>query len=397
MRLLVVLSRVPYPLEKGDKLRAYHLVKRLARHHEIYLFCLSDQRIKDADLAHLRTFCTHIEVVHIPAWRILWRMVTAVFSRLPFQVSYFHHAHAQRSIDRVIEDFRPDHVFCQLVRTTEYVRHRYALPKTLDYMDTLSKGMERRAETAIFYMRPPLRAETRRLISYENLMLDLFDHHTIISAQDRELLYHPRREEVEVVPNGVDAAFFTPRDAEKQFDLLFTGNMNYPPNIDSVLFLVHRVLPLVRRKRPGTSLLIAGVDPVQRVRELAERDPLVTVSGWVRDIRDSYASAQLFVAPMQIGTGLQNKLLEAMAMRMPCVTSDLANNAVGATPGRSILIGHEPQDYADHILRLLDDRAEREALAENGYQFVRRTFDWDRSAERINALIASDPAPADTV
>jgi sugar transferase (PEP-CTERM/EpsH1 system associated) len=396
MRLLVVLSRVPYPLEKGDKLRAYHLVKRLARHHEVHLFCLSDQHIKEADLEHLRTFCAHIEVVNIPAWRILLRMVTAVFSRLPFQVSYFHHAHAQRAIDRVIGHFRPDHVFCQLVRTTEYVRHRYALPKTLDYMDTLSKGMERRAETAAFYMRPALRAETRRLISYENLMLDLFDHHTIISAQDRELLYHPRREEVEVVPNGVDAAFFTPRDAEKRFDLLFTGNMNYPPNIDSVLFLVHRVLPLVRRKRPGTSLLIAGVDPVQRVRELAERDPLVTVSGWVKDIRDSYASAQLFVAPMQIGTGLQNKLLEAMAMRMPCVTSDLANNAVGATPGRSILIGQEPQDYADHILRLLDDRAEREALAENGYQYVRRTFDWDRSAERINALITSAPAPPDT-
>ncbi|MEO8734669.1 MAG: glycosyltransferase [Flavobacteriales bacterium] len=397
MRLLVVLSRVPYPLEKGDKLRAYHLVKRLAKHHEIYLFCLSDQRIKDADLAHLRTFCAHIEVVHIPVWRILWRMVTAVFSRLPFQVSYFHHAHAQRAIDRVIEGFRPEHVFCQLVRTTEYVRHRYALPKTLDYMDTLSKGMERRAETAAFYMRPTLRAETRRLISYENLMLDLFDHQTIISAQDRELLYHPRRDEVEVIPNGVDAAFFTPRDAEKRYDLLFTGNMNYPPNIDSVLFLVHRVLPLVRRKRPGTSLLIAGVDPVQRVRELAERDPLVVVSGWVKDIRDSYASAHIFVAPMQIGTGLQNKLLEAMAMRMPCVTSDLANNAVGATPGRSILIGHEPQDYADHILRLLDDRAEREALAEDGYQFVRRSFDWDRSAERINALIAADPAPLDTV
>ncbi len=397
MRLLVVLSRVPYPLEKGDKLRAYHLVKRLAKHHEIYLFCLSDQRIKDADLAHLRTFCAHIDVVHIPVWRILWRMVTAVFSRLPFQVSYFHHAHAQRAIDRVIEGFRPEHVFCQLVRTTEYVRHRYALPKTLDYMDTLSKGMERRAETAAFYMRPTLRAETRRLISYENLMLDLFDHQTIISAQDRELLYHPRRDEVEVIPNGVDAAFFTPRDAEKRYDLLFTGNMNYPPNIDSVLFLVHRVLPLVRRKRPGTSLLIAGVDPVQRVRELAERDPLVVVSGWVKDIRDSYASAHIFVAPMQIGTGLQNKLLEAMAMRMPCVTSDLANNAVGATPGRSILIGHEPQDYADHILRLLDDRAEREALAEDGYQFVRRSFDWDRSAERINALIAADPAPLDTV
>ena len=132
--------------------------------------------------------------------------------------------------------------------------------------------MERRAETAAIYMRPPLKAETRRLISYENLMFDLFDHHAIISAQDRDLLYHPDRDQVEVIPNGVDTDFFTPREGEKRFDLLFTGNMNYPPNIDSVLYLAHRILPFVRARRPGASLLIAGVAPGQRVRELAERE-----------------------------------------------------------------------------------------------------------------------------
>lgn len=400
MRLLVVLSRMPYPLEKGDKLRAYHLVKRLARHHEVFLFCLSDQRIEPGDEAHLRSFCKHLKVVHLPRWRILLRMLSAMFSRLPFQVSYFHHRHAQRAIDAVIDKFKPDHVMCQLVRTTEYVRRRYNLPKTLDYMDTLSKGMERRAETAPFHLRPFFRAETRRLILYENLMLDLFDHQAIISAQDRDLLYHPQRDEVAVIPNGVDTEFFNPDFGQshgavegKQYDLLFTGNMNYPPNIDSVLFLVHRVLPLVHAHRPRTSLLIAGVDPDQRVRELAEHNSAVTVSGWVKDIRASYASARIFVAPMQIGTGLQNKLLEAMAMRMPCVTSDLANNAVGAVPGESILIGHQPQDYADHILRLLDQPAERELLAANGHRFVRNAFDWDRAAERMDDLMTTKPPP----
>ncbi|MBK9419963.1 MAG: glycosyltransferase [Flavobacteriales bacterium] len=396
MRLLVVLSRMPYPLEKGDKLRAYHLVKRLAKHHRIYLFCLSDQRIKDEHLEHLRTFCANIRVVHLSRWRILSRMATSVFSRLPFQVGYFHHRHAQRAIDEVIADFKPEHVLCQLVRTTEYVRHRYELPKTLDYMDTLSKGMERRAENASPWLRPLLKAETRRLIGYENLMLDLFDHHVIISAQDRDLLYHPGRDSVEVIPNGVDTLYFTPRDAEKRYDLLFTGNMNYPPNIDSVLFLVQRVLPLVHAQRPDVNLLIAGVDPDARVRELAQRHPEVTVSGWVKDIRDSYAAARIFVAPMQIGTGLQNKLLEAMAMRMPCVTSGLANNAVGAEPGTSILIGHEPVEYAEHILRLLDDPEERERLAGNGLEFVKRTFDWDQAAERLHRLMSEDDLPPDS-
>ena len=396
MKLLVVLSRVPYPLEKGDKLRAYHLITRLARRHEVYLFCLTDQRIEEGHLAHLRAYVAHIEVVQLPVWRILGRLFTAVFSRLPFQVAYFHHRSAQRAIDKAIATFRPDHILCQLVRTTEYVRNRFDVPRTLDYMDTLSKGMERRTENAPFWIRPLLRTETRRLIAYENLMLDLFDRHVIISAQDRDLLYHPARDRVAVIPNGVDTDFFRPQDAEKTYDLVFTGNMNYPPNIDSVLYLAHQVLPLVRAHRPGTSLLISGVDPSPRVRELARVDPLITVSGRVPDIRTSYASARVFAAPMQIGTGLQNKLLEAMAMRMPCVTSALANNAVGAVPDESILIGQEPADYATHILRLLGDEAEHQRIADNGYRFVRDHFSWAQSAEALDRLIesASTAAPA---
>lgn len=400
MRLLVVLSRVPYPLEKGDKLRAYHLVTRLAQRHEVYLFCLSDQQIDPAHIEHLKASCAHIEVVRLAQWRILARLATAAFSRLPFQVAYFHHRIAQRAIDRVIATFKPDHVLCQLVRTTEYVRYRYELPKTLDFMDTLSKGIERRTENAGFWLKPLLKAETRRLIAYENLMLDLFDRQIIISAQDRDLLYHPDRDAVAVIPNGVDTDHFSPRDAAKTHDLLFTGNMNYPPNIDSVLFLVHKVLPLVRRERPDTSLLISGVDPSPRVKELARLDPLITVSGRVPDIRDSYARAVVFAAPMQIGTGLQNKLLEAMAMRMPCVTSALANNAVGAVPNESILIGSEPAEYAAHILRLLGDASERERVAENGYRFVRENFDWGRNAAALDALITSvhrEPAPLPTL
>ncbi len=396
MRLLVLLSRVPYPLEKGDKLRAYHLISRLAERHEVYLFCLSDTRTPQEHIDHLKGFCTHIEVVHIGRWRILLKLLTAVFTRLPFQVAYFHHGHAQRRIDAAIERFKPDHVFCQLVRTTEYVRHRYDLPKTLDYMDTLSKGMERRTETAAFQLRPIFRAETRRLIRYENLMFDQFDHSVIISAQDRDYIYHPWRDRMAVVPNGVDTDHFTPQQVEVRYDLLFTGNMNYPPNIDSVLFLVNKVLPLVRRERPETSLLISGVDPSANVRDLARTDPLISVTGWVKDIRSSYAASHMFVAPMQIGTGLQNKILEAMAMRIPCITSALANNAVGAPTGEAVLIGDTPEEYAELILRLLADPAERERIAANGYRFVREHFDWGRSARALEDLITGVPhdAPA---
>ena len=388
MRLMVILSRVPYPLEKGDKLRAYHLVKRLARKHEIYLFCLSDGPTAQEHLDHLHQFCAHIEVVRIERWRIVLKLFSAIFSRLPFQVAYFHHRKAQRRINAALEQFRPEHILCQLVRTTEYVREVHDVPKTLDYMDTLSKGLERRSEMAPTLLAPLFRAETRRLIRYENLMLDLFDHSVIISAQDREYIYHPWRDRIAVIPNGVDSEHFTPRHGRQDYDIVFTGNMNYPPNIDSALYLAQQILPLVRRTRPNTTLLISGVAPSQSVRDLGRTDPLIHVSGWVKDIRDSYASARLFVAPMQIGTGLQNKLLEAMAMRIPCITSTLANNAVGARPGDAILVGNSPEEYAAHILHLLDDPAERARIAENGYQFIRSQFDWDKAAEKLDRMIS---------
>ncbi len=392
MRLLVLLSRVPYPLEKGDKLRAYHLIARLARRHEVHLVCLSDMRTVQAHIDHLAGICASIEVIRIPRWRVVMKLITAVFTRLPVQVVYFYHRHAQRRIDEAIDRIRPDHVLCQLVRTTEYVRRRYGLHKTLDYMDTLSKGMERRTETAPFYLKPIFRLETRRLIRYENLMLDQFDNAVIISSQDRDYIYHPLRNRMAVVPNGVDTAHFMPQSEAPRYDLLFTGNMNYPPNIDSVLYLVHKVLPIVRRERPGATLLISGVDPSASVRELARTDHRIAVTGWVKDIRSSYAAARLFVAPMQIGTGLQNKLLEAMAMRVPCITSALANNAVRAPAGEAILIGDTPEEYAALILRLLSDDHERERIAANGYAFVRAHFDWDRSAEALDALIARTPS-----
>jgi len=392
MKLLVLLSRVPYPLEKGDKLRAYHLITRLARKHEVYLFCLSDTPTDPAHVEHLRGLCAHIEVVHLPRWRIVLKLFTALFARLPVQVVYFHHRHAQRRIDAVIDSFKPDHIMCQLVRTTEYVRHRFDMPKTLDYMDTLSKGMERRTETAPLYLRPIFRMETRRLIRYENLMFDQFDNRVIISAQDRDYIYHPLRDTMAVLPNGVDTGHFHHMPQEPHYDLLFTGNMNYPPNIDSVLYLVNRVLPIVRRKRPQTSLLISGVDPTARVRDLARQDPLITVTGWVRDIRISYASARIFAAPMQIGTGLQNKLLEAMAMGIPCITSALANNAVGASPNEEVLIGENPEQYAAHILELLNDPALRQRIATNGNRFVRTQFDWDVAAGKLDTLITEATA-----
>ena len=246
MKLLVLLSRFPYPLDKGDKLRAYHQLRYLAARHEICLFALTDEDVSTEAQAQVRPLCRGGLVVHrLRRPGIARHMARALATGLPLQVGYFYDAQAQRQVDGLLRDFRPDHVYCQLVRMAEYLRaHAGQLPMTLDYMDVFSAGMARRATQAPLWQRPVLALEAHRLLAYEAAAFDWFQHHTIISDQDRQLIQHPRRDAIEIVLNGIDTNYFRPRPtAAKEFDLLFCGNMSYHPNVDAACFLAEEILP----------------------------------------------------------------------------------------------------------------------------------------------------------
>jgi glycosyltransferase involved in cell wall biosynthesis len=161
--------------------------------------------------------------------------------------------------------------------------------------------------------------------------------------------------------------------------------MGYPPNVNAAEFLAREILPLVHQSKPGARLLLAGASPDKRV--LALQTDKIQVTGWVDDIRECYAKARIFIAPMQIGTGLQNKLLEAMAMKIPCITSPLANSALGAKDGKDILVGNNPAEYAAHIIKLLENTAFADEIAEAGYHFVTGNYDWERATSKLEEMI----------
>ena len=386
MKLLVLLSRFPYPLDKGDKLRAYHQLRYLARHHEICLFALTDEEVSAAGYAAVRPLCAgglHVRRLRRPG--IARNMALALLRGLPLQVGYFFDARAQRQLDALVRQFQPDQVYCQLVRMAQYVR-AYAgrLPMTLDYMDVFSTGMLRRAAQGFWVEQWLYGHEGQRLLAYEAAAFDWFRHHTIISDQDRQLIEHPRREEIHVVRNGIDPDYFRPQTVAKTHDLLFCGNMSYHPNVDAAEFLALEILPLVRRTHPTARLLIAGTTPAPRVLALASA--AVTISGWVEDIRAAYAAARVFVAPMRVGTGLQNKLLEAMAMELPCVTTPLANNALHGRPGQDLLVGGSATELAHGISSLLTDAQAATRLAAQGRGFVLGHYDWEAATNELEKL-----------
>ena len=386
MKIFVLLPRIPYPLEKGDKLRAFNQIKQLAKRNEIVLCALNDDsKVSEQDAFHaLQPYCQSINFIRITKLQILLGLIRAFFKGLPLQCGYFYNRKAARKIDALIAKHKPDMLFGQLLRVAEYIRFKN-IPKAIDYQDIFSYGMKRRADIASFVTRPIYNMEYRRLCRYEAAIFDDFDVKSIISEPDRDLFPHDRRDEILIIPNGVDHDYFKPQEREKQYDLVFTGNMSYPPNVNAVDYLANNILPIVWKTLPEVKLYIAGATPDPKVKKAASER--IIVSGWLDDIRDAYAQSRAFIAPMRIGTGLQNKLLEAMSMRLPAITSPLANASLGAKTNEEILVGSNAEEMAQHIITLLTEKDKAERLAQAGFDFTNRVYDWGKATEILeNAM-----------
>lgn len=388
MKLLVVLSRFPYPLEKGDKLRAYHQIKELSKLHDIYLVCLTDKNVNATQQNELAQFCQEIHVFKLKSVLMYWNTAKQIFTDKPFQVGYFYQFGIQKKINQLVEKIKPDHIYCQLIRCSEYVKNFHQYKKTIDYMDALSMGMQRRASISSGIRKKLFEIESRRLSEYENRIFDYFNKHTIISEQDKRFINHSLQNKIAIIENGISESFFeAKKPLPKPYEILFTGNMNYAPNIECAEFIVHKILPLLLTDYPKIKVLLSGANPNTRIKALANEH--VTVTGWVEDIRESYLQGKIFVAPLFIGTGLQNKLLEAMAMEIPCITTPLANNALQAIANEMVLIANTEKEFAEKIAAILNDTLQTFAMTKRAKEFIQENFSWEKSVKKLSDLLQS--------
>lgn len=391
MKMVVLLSRIPYPLEKGDKLRAFYQIKELSKKHEIYLVALNDTRIHPEAMTQLNPFCKEILILNLSLWSRLLGMFYALFKGIPIQCGYFYSPKAKRIFIDFINRIHPDHIYCQIVRVVEYVKE-LPFPKTLDYQDVFSKGMQRRFEKGSWLTKPLFWVEYRRLMKYEKEVFSLFDHHTIITGVDRDLIPHPEHFKIEVVANGVDFEKFRVYEQPKEFDLIFSGNMSYPPNIDAAEYIAKQIFPTLKRAYPELKLVICGASPAPKVLALAGLG--ITVTGWVDSMVEYYSRSRIFIAPMRLGTGLQNKLIEAMAMKLPCITSSLAGKPLeGVENGKDVIICETASGYVDAVKMLLENKDLYDQIAENGHQFVKQNYNWENTTAQLEQLIAGNNMP----
>lgn len=385
--MLFIVSRFPYPLEKGDKLRAFYQLKELSKQYNVTLVCTTDIPVSEEHKQIVNQFCTQIHLFQLTKLGLLFQLLRTILGSKPLQVQYFYRKSIHRKIKSIIAQTKPAHIYCQLIRVSEYVKNEHLVPKTLDYMDALSKGMERRIQTEAWYKKWFYRLESKRLKQYERRIFDYFEHKTIISEQDRKLIYHPENQEIVVVPNGIDESFFETLPIEKDYDLLFTGNFSYAPNIEAAICLAEEILPRLHKRGIPCRLLLSGASPAKRVLELQSQH--ITVTGWVDDIRISYQRSRIFVAPLFIGTGLQNKLLEAMASGLPCITTPLSNNALGGTDGENILLAEDIDTFVEKIAQGLVIEGKFSSIAEQGKHYIELLYSWEKQTLKLLQLLRS--------
>jgi len=380
-KLVVILSRFPYPTEKGDKLRAYYQIRELSKKWELYLICLSETDITPEQVNEVKSYTKEIHIFKLNKLLIYLNVFKQFFRNKPFQVGYFYQRRIHTKIKKILNKVEPDHIYCQLIRATEYVKSYHNCPKTLDYMDTLSAGIKRRISSVVFYKKWLFKSEWKRLSNYENIIFDYFELHTIISKQDRDLIAHPNKAKIKIIPNGVSEHFFAPiLNNSKTHDIIFTGNLNYPPNIAAVNYLVTQIIPEAEKRNLNLKILVSGANPSAEINKLKTK---IDLTGWVEDIRTSYSRGKIFVAPMFIGTGLQNKLLEAMATSLPCITTSLANNALGASPNE-VCLAETPVEFVNWIEKLLNDKVFADHIATNGCNYVKQNFNWEHTTAKLS-------------
>jgi sugar transferase (PEP-CTERM/EpsH1 system associated) len=381
VRILFVTSRFPHPPYRGDQVRAFHQIRLLSPRHAITLLSFREGASAESIRA-LAGLCREVQVVEQPAWRKAWNLARGLLSGRPAQVALYE----SPAMLRLVAERTPGHdvVHAQLVRMAPYIQP--GTPAVLDLVDALSVNMERRAVRDRGPLRLVAGLEARRLRRYEGEAVGRARRSAVVSAADREALGSPQG--MAVIPQGVDLALHPfvdgPREPET---VVFTGNLGYFVNVDAACFLAREVWPRVLRARPSATLHLVGDRPAARVRRLGAL-PGVRVSGPVESIHAHLARARVAVAPMRTGSGMQNKVLEAMACGTPLVATPLAAAALEARDGEHLVLAEGAEGLAAGVVRLLGDEGLCRHLAAGARRLVEARFTLERSVEALERLYA---------
>lgn len=389
MKILYVCHRFPFPPKRGGKIRPFNMIRHLtSRGHEVTVCSLARSLAEAREAGGISAHCARFEMATV--WNPVQalRMVARLPSATPSSMGFFYSRDLRGHIDRLLRHEKFDLIFVHCSSVAQYVEDVQGIPKILDFGDMDSQKWLEYSRYKPFPLSLGYWVEGAKMAAAERRLAAKFDLCTATTRAEWETLesYQAARAS-DWFPNGVDADFFKPDGQGYDPDTLsFIGRMDYYPNQECMFRFCRHAWPLIRAERPGAKLLIVGADPSPAVRKLGEL-PGVTVTGSVPDVRPYVLRSAAMVAPLNIARGTQNKILEALAMGVPVVTSRAAAGGVDAEDGVHFKVADDPVSFARACLELMDKPAERERFARQGRARMLSHHDWKASMVRLDAIV----------
>ncbi len=395
MRILFV---TPYPPSR-IRVRSHGFLTQLQREHEVTIATQIASEQELADVETLRTQGFEVVSVEESKRQAVLRSGMALLSSLPIQVAYARSRRFTQVVQRLCVQHPFDVIHVEHLRGIASMESVVqALPLVWDAVDCISLLSK---QTIVGGPGLPVRAvallEHKRTQRYENRILHKLPHVLVTSERDRQAMIELCRTQtgyvtggdenagagIRVLPNGVDLAYFHPLNQERRpFNVVFSGKMSYHANVATALYLYRQIMPLIWQQQPMATLTIVGSKPPRSIQQLA-RDPRVEVTGYVKDLRSYVGRAQVMLSPMVYSVGIQNKVLEAMALGTPVVVAAQAAAALGTRPGRDLLVAHSANEFAELTLRLMHDTALHATLSQCGRTYVEQQHDWHAITDRL--------------
>ncbi len=389
MNILYLSLRFPYPPHSGDKIRTYNVLRHLSYRHSVSFvsFVQSSEETKYVDKIH--DFCKNVSTVKLNKTNAYGNCVLSLLSSEPFQVAYWHSSKMQKTVTNLIEKNSFNIIHVQFFRMAQYVMKYIDKPKVLDSGDSFWLNLSRRSKLDRSLAWPLLKLEASRVKLYETQIAKWFNHITMVSPLDMQcLLSNDKSLPISIVPMGVDIDYYQPNSNDYGMNLLFTGTIRYFPNKDAVLYFYKHIFPLIKNAIPDVKFYVVGNYPPKNIKKLASNGDIV-VTGHVEDVRPYFDRSAVFVCPLRSGSGMQAKILEAMAMGVPVVTTSIGATALEAVDGRDIIVADDTKVFAEKVLELLKDSDLRNYIAKNARKLVEEKYEWSTIVRRFDEIYKS--------
>jgi len=404
MKILYLSHRIPYPPNKGDKIRSFNEIKYLSSFYEMDLAAMVDNPADFRYASDLKKYCGNVMLAPLNPLMGKCKGLFRLFLGQPLSAGYFYSKVLQKKIDLLLSQNEYDAIVCFSSPMAEYLyasrsgKKLFAEKKRpvlmMDFCDLDSDKWRQYAEKCAFPLNLIYRMEYSLLLEYEKKINRTFDRSIFISEPEARLFYqlYPRACKTAVVPNGVDYNYFSPRGfalpiAEKKGQiLLFTGAMDYYANADGVCWFCHNIFPLIQKEFGNAQFYIAGSKPDAKVREL-EKIRNVHVTGFVEDIRPYYEMADVSVIPLRIARGVQNKVLEAMSMKKAVVTTSTAVQGIRTDKITPFLMADDPEQFASHVITVLKNKSLGDSLGQMAGEYIKEFFDWEKNICEMDRMI----------